>query len=85
MFSEGQKVECIIDGDEGPRLGSISTVSREYTAYNGQVCIELVEYPAPQTDDHFAGYWAGAFRAVVESEADISVFTDMLNPTKFNA
>jgi len=83
MFRVGQKVVCIeastgefvYQGAVEPTVGDIGTVTNVYVAFNGDLAIELAEFPAP------GGRWGGAiyepgwlacsFRHLVERKTDI--------------
>ena len=88
MFFVGQKVERIggeehpnSDGDALP-FRTTFTVSWAGTDAWGYDKIDLVEFPAPESDKFERGYNSIWFRAVVEKKTDISIFTKMLNPDK---
>jgi hypothetical protein len=91
MFRVGMKVVCIagddgLDGDEwepadnGPDVNEVCTVSNIYIA-DGDLMLELLEYPSPETRGFFAGFGAASFRPVVERKTTIEIFQRMLLPS----
>lgn len=65
-----------------PAIGAVCTLERIYVAHDGEVMVELVEFPSPETEDWYAGFVAKDFRPLVQRKTDISIFTRMLNPSK---
>lgn len=90
MFRIGQKVArfagkenyAIQYGAPFPKLHEPCTVSNIFEDEDGEIHIELVEYPSPARDEFQAGFRAKFFRPVVERKTDISIFTAMLNPSQ---
>jgi hypothetical protein len=89
MFRVGQKVVCVDDlpppGFDGQdmliRRGVIYTV-REVglpSWMDGTECIRLSEVRQANDD---TPYWARRFRPIVDRPTDISVFKEMLHPSK---
>jgi hypothetical protein len=97
-FRVGQKVVCVTAHDafqdwpdyetlsRPPDLGDIATVTNVFMAVCGKLAIELLEYPAPGGTHNGwmfePGWLAEDFRPLVERKTDISIFTQMLNPSK---
>lgn len=85
-FFVGQKV-ARFDGDVPPwavypcpALHEPVTVANVFTSENSRLHIELVEYPMPETETHYAGFIAEWFRPITTRKTDISIFTEMLTP-----
>lgn len=85
MFHVGQKVVRFggmpvrDDGVAPPPIGTVCTVANVYfVPFYCESAIELVEYPAPETPEWFAGFAAMYFRPAVEKKTDITVFEDIL-------
>ena len=76
MFRIGQKVVCVCTpADERPGEppnGSVSTVSNVYKSVDG-LCLELEEWPAPESSEHFPGWRASFFRPVIERKTNIGM------------
>jgi len=84
----GMKVVCLEEGHVGdipnapPHAGEVCTVA--WLGTDGDdVLIDLQEYPKPECDVWFRGYFARYFRPVQTRPTDITIFTSMLvNPPK---
>lgn len=83
-FHSGMKVVCVDDddqscskGDRSVRLGAIYTI-REAFDFFGEAAVRLEEIMNPKD----RAYHAYRFRPIVERKTDISIFTQMLNPSK---
>lgn len=89
MFRIGQKVarfkgserNARLYGAPFPKLHEPCTVSNVYTDDDGDLHIELVEYPSPARDGFTSGYLAHFFRPVRRRKTSIEVFEKMLNPS----
>jgi hypothetical protein len=85
-FRVGQKVVRVagvqVSDVPPPPLNTPVTVSNVYMTPVGELAVEILEYPAPETDEYFAGFAAEKFRPVVERKTDISIFQRMLSPNK---
>ena len=84
-FRIGIKVACIAtlrtDRPGEPRRGDVGTVTNIYKeSDDGELMIELAEFPWPETQKRFAGFRAKWFRPVQERKTDISAFTSLLTP-----
>lgn len=84
-FRIGMRVCCVnlINDTEfsPPPVGSISEVSNVFVTDKGVLNIELAEFPAPESDEYFAGWAARHFRPVVNRNASIEIFERMLTPS----
>lgn len=97
-FHIGQKIEYVggslslserlqrwIHPYRNPDKGVIYTVVNVYYCVDDEQVIELLEFPSPADGYWDAGFYANAFRPVVERNTDISVFKRMLAPVKVKA
>ena len=77
MFRVGQKVVCVNAlGTRGLVVGKEYEVSYVHHDH----CIAVGFDPRPL--DYHIAYSSGRFRPIVERKTDISIFTEMLNPTR---
>lgn len=82
-FRVGQKVVCI---DDSPSwLGDLSALERNkvYTVaavFEHGITVGEIETPSP-----YLWFSLTRFRPIVEPKTDISIFTQMLKPSKVNA
>ncbi|CAN5330150.1 hypothetical protein BH10PSE10_BH10PSE10_03870 [soil metagenome] len=90
MFRLGQKVVCVDDSknsagnESGLREGSVYTVKAvlPFQATDDDYGVELYEMAAPHSPYHLHAFRASRFRPVIEGQADISIFRDMLEPSR---
>lgn len=88
MFRVGQKVVCVDAGPTDAGLPSILTKDAVYTIASikefwGGLGVRLIEITLPDYAPRHVNAWkAERFRPVVERKTDISVFTQLLKPTK---
>lgn len=90
MFRLGQKVVCIDDsknsaGDEsGLRKGSIYTINAvfPFQARDEDYGVQLYEIVAPHSPYHLHAFRASRFRPIVDGKTDISIFREMLKPSR---
>lgn len=94
-FRVGQKVACIKAASIIPYIRPHDTVNgRIYTVRDVYAC-PATGKPALRFEEHInpihptygveCGYFAERFRPVVERKTSISIFTQMLNPSKVTA
>lgn len=99
-FRVGQKVVFVDDScrpgfawvnNDHPQVGGIYTVAQSYIGVDlllGEVaCITLVEHKRHPIAVALGneGFKAARFRPLVEKKTDISIFTEMLNPSQVDA
>lgn len=95
MFRVGQKVAHVgFDGCEnaetdtsipGPRKDEVCIISAIHDN-DGWPSLELIEYPAPETDVFSAGWDARAFRPIVEKSTDtgMAILREILDRESFD-
>ncbi len=64
---------------KAPKTNEVYTISNIYWS-DKYLIVELLELPSPETKHYCAGFYAQAFKPIVET--DISVFTAMLKSKK---
>jgi hypothetical protein len=84
MFRVGQQVECINgDGLLGLiKTGQKVTISHIHSHPTWGDILGLEFSDAPPAPPDYTGYNSRLFRPIVEKKTDISIFTEMLTPTK---
>lgn len=95
MFHVGQRVVCVRTGRRSfddctyPVVGGIYTVRDIYApplGVDGPTGLRFVEFVnPPKLFNGFAieiAFWDRCFRPIQERKTDISIFTEMLTPTK---
>jgi hypothetical protein len=55
-----------------PTFGDIATIANIYRNRRGE-CLELVEFPAPEDDENYAGFIAEVFRPVQSTDTGMSI------------
>lgn len=92
-FYVGQKVEFVGPSLEGygfgweimPKIGGVYTIREIVSSalgHQGFKLVEIVNRPAQYRQRHDeCNFIATRFRPIVERKTDISIFTDMLNPS----
>lgn len=87
MFHVGQKVVCIDDhilpGEPGPYVirNAVYTI-RSINEEPPWITLLFFELPPVWVPGWCTGYGIYAFRPLIERKTDISIFTEMLTPTK---
>ena len=93
MFHVGQKVVCLADlsrltlpSEVAPTKGAVYTIRAIMTDNKGYLGLFLVEIKNPPVYCALGfcerALWAGHFRPVIEKKTDISIFTQLLTPSK---
>jgi hypothetical protein len=86
MFRVGQKVARIGGSEQNaieygrpfPAVGEPCTVSNIYMDDDGDLQIELIEYPSPATAEFYAGFLAELFRPIVSRPTSIEFAHEIL-------
>ena len=65
-----------------PVKGGVYTITNIYNADDGMLMLEFAELFAPISKWAIAGYWATAFRPVIERKTSIEIFQRMLTPSE---
>jgi hypothetical protein len=85
-FHVGQKVARFAGSNHpkrrhipSPKIGEPVTITNIFVAANGIEQIELKEYPAPDTEDFYAGFIAEFFRPLIERKSSTSTGFEILD------
>lgn len=84
-FRIGQKVARVSGRNSteyvAPPLNEPVTVANIYIDPDGELMLEIAEFPVPETATNRAGFRSKFFRPIVERKTSIAIFTEMLTPS----